>query len=338
MQCMMIAASLVVAGALPSEHQTQPILTRSQSKMNWAPPLPARRAAPFQLCLRGGGLFFGRKKVVVPRFEPPPPYSKPEPKDSAWSDVQVCLLSIARLFFRIIRFLCRLVMRLLVRLIVAAINLLGAICGKQRRTGKPKKSACWASNVVKPESDQDWFEASLGRPVSVASVPAAISRAQDMLPPAYKTPPRVGTTASDALSLRDRHDQACAPLPEGLQALEHQNRLRSCGVALPERMWKRRTKLEGEEEQEQEQEEEGASEGAILTGAEAQVAHDTACSTATDTHASTHTASLHAEEERAARARAHAPPRANAAPKSSSRFEADRGFASATCYSDYLLY
>jgi hypothetical protein len=90
-------------------------------------------------------------------------------------------------------------------------------------------------------------------------------------------------------------------------------------------MWKRRTKLEGEEEQEEEEEKEGA----ILTGAEAQVAHDTACSTATDTHASTHTASLHAEEERAARARAHAPLRANAAPKSSSRFEADRGFASA---------
>ena len=115
-------------------------------------------AAPHSLHLRGGGLW-SRRATMRPRFEPPPKYEPPAPAgaDSAWADVRACLaamtrlvVSVVRLIFRIVRFLCRFCLRLLASAATALVFSVAGAVGSRHRRGVEAAAAA--------ESDHcDWF-------------------------------------------------------------------------------------------------------------------------------------------------------------------------------------
>ena len=157
-----VAASLIVAGALPSGHESLMPSAHSPSRPAWhAPALGAAapaRPIPCLRCLRGGGLFFGSKRIPTPRFEPPPPYSKPVHKDSAWGDLQVCLAAMARLVFRIVFYLCRLVARLLIRIVFSVLNVVLFLVGGLSGRGWSRPAV--AGREPYADLEPDWFERS----------------------------------------------------------------------------------------------------------------------------------------------------------------------------------
>ena len=115
-------------------------------------------AAPHSLHLRGGGLW-SRRATMRPRFEPPPKYEPPAPAgaDSAWADVRACLaamtrlvVSVVRLIFRIVRYLCRFCLRLLASAATALVFSVAGAVGSRHRRGVEAAAAA--------ESDHcDWF-------------------------------------------------------------------------------------------------------------------------------------------------------------------------------------
>ena len=230
------AGSFLAAGALPAVQNERWASSTGPSMGIAGKPNSdggAERAL-HRLDLRGGGLFFGRKKVVVPRFEPPPPYSAPVSTDSAWTDVTVCFTAIARLIWRIVRYLCRLVARLLIRLVYAVVSIFAALIGGGRRC---RRASPTTSGVEACGTNAEWFE-TLGfqpleeRPLghthsavegrtSQTRCPQTLQRRDESDPPSQCS----SQTPNDVYT--------CETLPDlGIRSRR--------GVALPEHLWKRR--------------------------------------------------------------------------------------------------
>lgn len=153
-QLVLVACQVLLAGALPAAQE--PRCVRGPC----AGPPPARAAG---LRLRGGGLFFARKRAFEPRFQPPPAYSPQVPQDSALNDVKVCLAAIARLVWRTVWWLCRLVTRLVLRVLFAAARILAGVAAWARRSTRPRdRRAMPALSAGTDSLDYDWFGTSLG--------------------------------------------------------------------------------------------------------------------------------------------------------------------------------
>jgi hypothetical protein len=237
------ACGLRLAGALPAAPDA-------------LPPGPPRGGG---LRLRGGGLFFGRKQAFVPRFEPPPAYSPPAPRDSAWTDVKVCLAAIVRLVWRTVRWLCRLVVRLLLRVLFAAASVLAGVAGWARRStgvsasARARRPMALAHPAPADSVDLDWFGETLsvgysdttsaavgGTGEGLACEPGDETGKATLLPACAASPPQwrgVPEAARDSwASGEDR------PVRVEHHAARWQgaSRQRRCGVALPEQLWERR--------------------------------------------------------------------------------------------------
>jgi hypothetical protein len=166
--------------------------------------------------LRGGGLFSRGKTVTVPRFEPPPPYSTAVAKDSAWTDIKVCISAIARLMLRLAWYMCRLVARMVIRVVFAVVHVVAGIVGGARRS-RPRG-----------EDDTDWFVASLGQQGGTAPL---VQQGQ-------------GTRAAADIGDSRAYLEKVSP---ALFSPDRSRRRRDLGAgsALPEHLWRQRAAAAG---------------------------------------------------------------------------------------------
>jgi len=242
-QLMLVACQVLLAGALPAAQEPQCVRGLSPCAM------PARAAG---LRLRGGGLFFARKRVFVPRFQPPPAYSPPVPQDSAWNDVKVCLAAIARLVWRTVWWLCRLVARLLLRVLFAAASFLAGVAGLARRSTRPRPAMPPELPAGTDSLDYDWFGTSLGQGVSDAtsvSVGDGFGSSREDAGKALQTPlqAREHTMPPQRCMVAEEvHDFSVDGEDRPARTQHHAapstdaSRQRRCGVALPTQVWERR--------------------------------------------------------------------------------------------------
>jgi hypothetical protein len=236
-----VACQVLLAGALPAEQEPQCVRGLSPCAV------PARAAG---LRLRGGGLFFARKRVFVPRFQPPPAYSPQVPQDSAWNDVKVCLAAIARLVWRTVWWLCRLVARLLLRVLFAAASLLAGLVGWARRSTRPRPAMPPELSAGTVSLDYDWFGTSLGQGATSVSVgdgfgPCPSEDAGKALQTPLQVcehtmPPQRCTVAEEVYDFSVDGEDRPARTQHHAAPSTDTSRQRRCGVALPTQRWERR--------------------------------------------------------------------------------------------------